>query len=95
MIVSVVTNGHSDDANATVLDQSQVVLRITGLGDAFAFHYSLDGMIWQLVRYFTLPQPDQMWVGFSVQSPGGTYCRAEFTNIQYAPQRVSDIRSGI
>jgi len=54
MIVSVVTNGRSDDANAVVLDQSRAFLRITGLGEAFAFHYSLDGMTWQLVRW-TVP----------------------------------------
>lgn len=95
MIVSVVTNGRSDDANAVVLDQSRAFLRITGLGEAFAFHYSLDGMTWQLVRYFRLPRPDQVQIGFSVQAPTGTHCEAEFTNIQYGTASVSDIRSGV
>lgn len=93
MIVSVVTNGRSDDANAAVLDRPSAYLRVTGLGAAFAFHYSVDGATWQLVRYFTLPQPEQAQLGFLVQSPTGTSCQAEFTQIRYAPVSVSDIRS--
>lgn len=94
MIVSVVTNGSSDDANAVVLDQPGAYLRVTGLGAAFAFHYSLDGVAWRLVRYFTLPQPEQVQIGFLVQSPTGMSCQADFTQIRYAPESVADIRSG-
>jgi uncharacterized protein len=94
MVVSVVTDGRSDDANAVVLDGPQVVLRVTGLGGAFAFHFSVDGAAWQLVRYFTLPQPERARVGFSVQAPVGTSCEADFTNVRYAPTAVADIRSG-
>ena len=93
MIVSVVTNGLSDDANAAVLDRPGAFLRVTGLGAAFAFHYSLDGRAWQLVRYFTLPAPEQAQLGFLVQAPTGTSCQAEFTQIRYTPASVSDIRS--
>jgi regulation of enolase protein 1 (concanavalin A-like superfamily) len=95
MIVSVVTNGRSDDANAVVLDQGRVFLRMTGLGEAFAFHYSLDAATWQLVRYFTLPQPDQVQVGFSVQAPAGVACQADFADIHYVAASVSDIRSEV
>src|SRR6266545_4520505 len=95
MIVSVVTNGRSDDANAVVLDQGRAFLRVTGLGDAFAFHYSLDGSTWQLVRYFALPQPDHVQVGFSVQAPTGSGCQADFAHIHYVAASVSDIRSGV
>ena len=93
MIVSVVTDGLSDDANAVALDRAGVFLRVTGLGAAFAFHYSLDGRAWQLVRYFTLPETEQVQLGFLVQSPTGTSCQADFTQIRYAPVSVSDIRS--
>lgn len=93
MIVSVVTNGVSDDANAAVLDRPGAFMRVTGLGVAFAFHYSLDGQVWQLVRYFTLPAPEQVQLGFLVQSPTGTSCQAEFTQVTYTAASVADIRS--
>ena len=78
-----------------MLDQPHVFLRVTGLGGAFAFHYSLDQTVWQLVRYFTLPDPEGARVGFSVQAPMGSACDAEFSAIRYAPTAVADIRSGI
>jgi regulation of enolase protein 1 (concanavalin A-like superfamily) len=94
MIVSVVTSGRSDDANAVTLDAPRAFLRVTGLGAAFAFHFSIDGAMWHLVRHFTLPEPGQTLAGFSVQSPTGTFCRATFTDIRYRPEAVADLRSG-
>src|SRR5438477_881248 len=54
MIVSVVTQGFSDDANAYVVAGNQTFLRVSRLGRAFAFHASDDGAYWQLIRNFTL-----------------------------------------
>jgi hypothetical protein len=94
MIVSVVTRGESDDSNAVVLDTSSVWLRVSGLGDAHAFHYSTDGELWHFVRYFRLDTYGSVDVGFEAQSPLGTGCVARFTEISYAPVRLAGLRTG-
>jgi regulation of enolase protein 1 (concanavalin A-like superfamily) len=94
MIVSVVTNGVSDDCNAVPLTRNDIYLRVTRLGQAFAFHYSEDGKYWRMVRYFALQQVTNLRVGFSSQSPTGDGCRAAFDQIQYRASAVKDVRSG-
>jgi uncharacterized protein len=95
MIVSVVTNGISDDCNSVALARTDTHLRITRLGPAlFAFHYSEDGKVWQMVRYFGLQKGEGLMAGFSSQSPTGHGCRAVFDAIRYTPTAVEDIRSG-
>lgn len=95
MIVSVVTNGVSDDCNSVVLPSADAWLRVAGFGDAFAFHYSLDGETWHFVRYFTLHERANLRVGFSVQSPTGAGCTATYTEIRYQPVALEDLRSGV
>ena len=67
---------------------------MTRLGNAFAFHFSEDGALWRLVRYFALHETANLVVGFSSQSPTGEGCHSRFTDIRYAPVAVTDIRSG-
>ncbi|HEY7022930.1 MAG TPA: DUF1349 domain-containing protein [Ktedonobacterales bacterium] len=94
MIVSVVTRDVSDDCNSSPLVEDSVFLRITRRKAILAFHYSLDGDVWQLVRYFTLGNAPRMSLGFSAQSPTGSGCVAVFSHIHYRPTAVSDLRSG-
>ena len=94
MIVSVVTRGVSDDCNSTQIGSDIVFLRITRRGLIFAFHYSLDGRLWQLVRYFTLGAAPSLSVGFCAQSPTGSGCAVVFSQIRYSPTAVSDLRGG-
>jgi uncharacterized protein len=94
MVVSVVTRGVSDDCNSALIEGDSVSLRITRREAIFAFHYSLDGRLWQLVRYFTLGDLTDLRLGFSAQSPTGSACAAVFSEIRYAPTAVSDLRSG-
>jgi regulation of enolase protein 1 (concanavalin A-like superfamily) len=94
MIVSVVTRGVSDDCNSAQLEQESVFLRVTRREAIVAFHYSLDGRFWQLVRYFTLGTAPQLLVGLSAQSPTGGGCTAVFSQIRYTGTAVSDLRSG-
>lgn len=95
MIVSVVTNGFSDDANAYVVVGNQTFLRIARLGRAFALHASDDGAYWQLIRNFTLEPAAQLTAGFVAQSPTGAGCTATFADIVYTPTRLADLRSGV
>jgi uncharacterized protein len=94
MIVSVVTRDVSDDCNSSTLAEDSVFLRITRRQAILAFHYSLDGHVWQLVRYFTLGDAPRMSLGFSAQSPTGSGCVAVFSQIRSSSTAVSDLRSG-
>lgn len=93
-VVSVVTRGTSDDCNAFTASSTaqNMWLRVAGLGSAYAFHASLDGVTWRLVRYFALDW--QLRIGFEAQSPVGTGCRAVFDHIAYEPRRLSELRDG-
>ena len=95
MIVSVVTQGFSDDANAFVVASNQTFLRIARVGRAFAFHASDDGVYWQMIRNFTLEPSAQLAAGFVAQSPTGAGCTATFDKFVYTPERLVDIRSGV
>lgn len=94
MVVSVVTRGLSDDCNSTPITADNVFLRITHREAIFAFHYSLDGRRWQLVRYFTLGDAPQLQAGLSAQSPTGAGCKVVFSQVHYAATAVADLRSG-
>jgi uncharacterized protein len=94
MIVSVVTKGVSDDANAVVIPTDQVLLRISRLRSAWAFHYSVDGNVWHMVRLFSL-EAGSCRAGFLAQSPTGAGCAVQFTEIQYKAEKLSDVRSGV
>ena len=95
MIVSVVTNGLSDDCNSIVLASADAWLRVAGLGNAFAFHYSLDGATWHFVRHFTLHERTNLRAGFSVQAPVGEGCTVTFSEIRYQAVMLDDLRSGV
>jgi len=95
MIVSVVTNGTSDDCNSVVLNEAAAYLRVSGFGAAFALHYSLDGERWHFVRYFALRQTAGLSVGFSVQAPTGAGCTVAFSDIRYTTTELADLRSGV
>jgi regulation of enolase protein 1 (concanavalin A-like superfamily) len=95
MIVSVVTRGESDDCNSVIIDATSVFLRVSGLGDAHAFHYSLDGEEWHFVRYFRLDTYGSVDVGFEAQSPLGGGCVVRFSKISYVPERLASLRSGL
>ncbi|MCG3212460.1 MAG: hypothetical protein FOGNACKC_06130 [Anaerolineae bacterium] len=94
MVVSVVNRHLSDDCNSVVINGNSVYLRIAGLGQAFAFHYSTDGQTWHMVRYFSLGQPDSLRAGFSAQSPTGQSCTARFSAIDFAARRLAELRDG-
>lgn len=96
-LVTVVTRGTSDDANAFEVGATSAWLRMTRSGRAWAFHASSDGSYWRLVRYFTLGEheADQTArVGFLAQSPTGESCRAVFDDIAFSAAAPADLRDG-
>ncbi len=93
MVVSVVTNGISDDANAWVVEQEQIWLRISSFRGAYAFHASTDGDKWEFVRYFGLGATE-IRVGIEAQAPIGDGCEVTFSNLSLMPSELADLRDG-
>ncbi|MDF2271596.1 DUF1349 domain-containing protein [Streptomyces coacervatus] len=96
-VVSVVTRGDSDDANADEVSGNRTRLRISRSGRAFAFHASHEGEWWRLIRYFSLgslPDSAAVKVGFLAQSPFGAGCTAVFDNIRFSPEPLAQLRDG-
>ena len=95
MIVSVVARGVSDDANAFVVDGRTVWLRVSRLDHAFAYHASLDGKTWRMIRLFAIDGTSRSAaIGFAAQSPTGDGCVVTFDDIRFKRERLGDLRDG-
>ena len=93
-VVSVVTDGLSDDANGVNLEVADVWLQIARQGDAWGLHYALDGRQWRMVRYFALPMPARVQVGLAAQSPIGPGTTVDFLHLAVDLRRIADLRAG-
>ena len=95
MVVSVVTRGVSDDANAFVVPEQSVWLRVSRVDRAFAYHASTDSSRWRLVRFFSLDDTSvPVRLGFEAQSPTGDGCPVTFDEIRFVGRRLTDLRDG-
>ena len=94
MVVSVVTRGVSDDANGFVVAGDEAWLRVARMGSAFAFHASMDGREWRLIRHFALGTDADPAVGFEAQSPTGDGCEVQFDEIRFERRTLGDLRDG-
>jgi regulation of enolase protein 1 (concanavalin A-like superfamily) len=95
MIVSVVCRGVSDDANAFVVPGRSVWLRVSRIDRAYAYHASLDGKEWRMIRVFVLgDQTSHDTIGFEGQSPTGDGCGVTFDEIRFLPERLTGLRDG-
>jgi uncharacterized protein len=94
-VVSVVTDGLSDDANAFAAPGNAVWLRIARLGPVCALHARLDDEPWRFVRHLPLPAAEGLHAGFLAQSPTGDGATARFDQIGFTPERLADLRSGV
>lgn len=92
MVVSVVTNHYSDDANAIDVDADEVWLRVSKIGPAFVFHSSSDGRQWRFVRLFRLLTDKPVRAGFLAQAPLGDGATATFTDVRYTPETLTQLR---
>lgn len=93
-MVSVVTDGFSDDANSELLRCPECFMRLTRRGNVFGMHYSLDGQTWRFVRCFGLEMPQTVKVGVHAQAPFQGGCSAVFDFLETTNQAVMDFRSG-
>jgi uncharacterized protein len=91
--VSVVTRGTSDDANGPAFDLAALWLRVMSTGRVVAFHTSVDGVRWDLLRLFALPGKITH-VDLIAQSPTGEGCTARIDAVQLLPDCPADMRDG-
>jgi uncharacterized protein len=91
-VVSVVTDGLSDDANAFAVAGDAVWLRVSRLGSACALHARDDGEPWRFVRHFALTATTGLRAGFLAQSPSGEGATARFEEIGFVPERLEALR---
>jgi hypothetical protein len=79
MVVSVVTREVSDDANAFVVPDRTVWLRVSRVDRVYSLHASTDATTWRLVRVFSLGDAvADHQIGFEAQSPTGDGCTVTF-----------------
>lgn len=93
-VVSVVTNHTSDDANGCNIEGDTVWLQVARVDNAFSFHYSLDGMTFDMMRFFSLPVEKTIKVGLVAQAPVGKGGARMFKNFSLVNKTVKNIRSG-
>jgi uncharacterized protein len=93
-IVTVRTNGTSDDNNHDVVTAKSVYMKISSDTKTVAFYYSSDSKQWQLVRLFKNDYPSALWLGLSSQSPMGDGNSTTFENVTLTQTSVSDFRLG-
>lgn len=93
MAVSVVTKDTSDDANGPPFASQFLNLRACFTGKAYAFHHSLDGTRWDLLRFFALPGK-VFAVDIVAQPPTGTGCAVRFDQVSTAKNAPEDLRDG-
>lgn len=94
MVVSVVTRGVSDDANAWNVEDDTGWMRVSRVGEGFAFHASNDGERWEFVRCFGFGIDAPIKAGFGVQAPEGQGCKVQFTDIAFKQETLADLRNG-
>ncbi len=94
-VVSVVTKGSSDDANGNNVTVSEVWLQIAKSSNGFAFHYSLDGVKFDMVRFFCLPNTESIMVGFVAQAPTGQGGKRYYKDISLKDETVNNLREGV
>ncbi|WP_337100459.1 DUF1349 domain-containing protein [Paenibacillus sp. YIM B09110] len=92
-ILSVVTRNTSDDCVSGPVEARQPYLRAARSGNCFAFHYSLDGEHWKLVRYFGMDCPEEMKVGVVAQAPISEGSHARFEQLTIGEAGSGDIRT--
>jgi uncharacterized protein len=95
MVVSVVTRGVSDDANAFVVPEPSVWLRVSRVNNVYAYHASTDARTWQMIRVFSLGDSvTDHKIGFEAQSPTGDGCTVTFDEIRFTGHGLTDLRDG-
>lgn len=93
-IVSVRTQGTSDDNNHEQVAAPAVYLKLSSDTRTLASYYSLDQKEWHMVRLYKNYYPARIWVGIASQCPKSGTCNSLFESISLQQTSVSDFRMG-
>jgi regulation of enolase protein 1 (concanavalin A-like superfamily) len=93
-VVSVRTNGTSDDNNHDIVTAKTVSLKISSDTRTVGFYYSVDNVNWQLIRLFKNDYPAKIWTGISTQSPQGNGTTTAFEAVSLTQKSITDFRMG-
>ena len=69
-------------------------LQVCRVGNNFAFHYSVDGKQFYMMRYFHLPAESTIKVGLLAQAPTGKGGIRIYENLSVEKKTVKNIRAG-
>ncbi len=94
-VVSVITNGCSDDCNGERIEDQRIYLQIVRKGNNWCLHYSNDKINWKMVRYFKFELKNKIKIGLSCQSPLGDGCKVVFSDIEIIKNYYSNIRKAV
>lgn len=94
-VVSVVTRDNiSDDANGCNIESDKVWLQVCRRGNAFALHYSLDGVNYYMTRFVIVDFGNTVKIGLVAQSPTGDGGKRLFEELSIENKTVKNIRAG-
>jgi uncharacterized protein len=93
-IVTVVTDGVSDDCNSDVVRGNSVCLQIAYSNNVVYFYYSTNNSDLYLVRNFKFPYSNGLKVGFLAQASTDKENSATFSNIQYSGKALKNFWKG-
>ncbi|MCR8632218.1 DUF1349 domain-containing protein [Paenibacillus radicis (ex Xue et al. 2023)] len=81
--------------NGCNINGNTVWLQVARVANNFSFHYSLDGVKFDMMRFFSLPVDKTIKVGFVAQSPTGTGGDRIFHNFSLTNKTVNNIRYSV
>ncbi|GHV58722.1 hypothetical protein FACS1894182_11660 [Bacteroidia bacterium] len=93
-VVTVKTDGSSDDNNHDIIGQDYVYMRIASNGKQIGYYYSTDGVNWNLARIYRNNYPQKIWLGLSSQSPKPGNNPAFFSKMSLVDSYISNHRLG-
>lgn len=93
-VVTVRTQGTSDDNNHDIISQGTVYLRIFSDTRTMASYYSLDKRNWVMVRLYKNNYPDRVFIGISNQCPQDKSSYSLFEELTLTTDHVDNIRMG-
>jgi hypothetical protein len=73
---------------------TEIWLRISRIGAAWAMHAGTDGQHWSLARHFRLDSELPAQIGIVAQSPLGGGCTVRFEHLIVVERTLADVRDG-
>ena len=93
-VVTVMTDGFSDDANSVRIDDKKVWLQMCRRGNAISVQYSTDGENWIFVHILSIALPETVRLGILAQSPVGNGGEYRFEAIRFKNAAPDNMRFG-